>query len=115
MRAIYKICPATEWVDAQQKGTFEGSDIDRRDGFIHFSTRDQVAETAEKHFSGLSDLVLVMVDADALGHGLKWEAARGGRLFPHLYGLLDTAAAIGVKELPDGRERALLFASLPVE
>ncbi len=115
MRAIYKICHAAEWAEARRAGTFVGSDADRRDGFIHFSTRDQVAETAARYFSGLEDLVLVMVDADLLGHRLKWEPARGGALFPHLYGQLDTAAAIWVKDLPAGDARASYFGNLPIE
>ena len=103
MRAIHKICGAAEWAEAYRTGTFGGSDIDRRDGFIHFSTRDQAGETAARYFSSLDDLVLVMVDADVLGHRLKWEPARGGALFPHLYSQLVTAAAIWVKDLAGRR------------
>lgn len=112
MRAIYRICGVAEWVEAHRTGTFAGSDIDRRDGFIHFSTRDQVSETAARYFSDLDDLVLVMVDAELLGHRRKWEPARGGALFPHLYGQLDTAAAIWVKELPADEARASYLAKL---
>jgi uncharacterized protein (DUF952 family) len=115
MRAIYKICSAAEWAEARRTGRFVGSDIDHRDGFIHFSTRDQVGETAARYFSGLDDLVLVMVDPDALGHRLKWEPARGGALFPHLYGQLDTTAAIWVKELPAGEASASFIANLPMD
>ena len=115
MRAIYKICGAAEWAEARRMGTFAGADVDRRDGFIHFSTRDQVAETAARYFSDLDDLALVMVDADAMGPRLKWEPARGGALFPHLYGRLDTAAAIWVKDLPATEARASYFAKLPIE
>jgi uncharacterized protein (DUF952 family) len=115
MRAIYKICGAAQWAKARRMGMFVGSDVDRRDGFIHFSTRDQVAETAARYFSDLDDLVLVMVDADALGHRLKWEPARDGTLFPHLYGRLDTAAAIWAKDLPASEARASYFAKLPMD
>ena len=115
MRAIYKICSTAEWAEARRIGTYAGSDVDRRDGFIHFSTGDQVAETAVRYFSSLDDLVLLMVDADALGHRLKWESARGGALFPHLYGQLDTAAAIWVKALPAREARASYLARLPMD
>jgi uncharacterized protein (DUF952 family) len=115
MRAIYKICSAVEWEEAQRTGGFVGSSIDRRDGFIHFSTRDQVSETAARYFSDLDGLVLVMVDADALGHRLKWEPARGGALFPHPFGPLDTAAAIWVKKLPADNTRASYLANLPID
>jgi uncharacterized protein (DUF952 family) len=111
--AIYKICTADEWAQAQRIGKFTGSEVDRLDGYIHFSTRGQVAETATKYFSHLSGLLLVMVNADRLGPSLKWEPSRGGALFPHLYAPLDTAAAIQVKEMPDGEPRAAFLAGLP--
>ena len=74
-----------------------------------------MGETAARYFSGLDDLVLVMVDADALGQRLKWEPARDGALFPHLYGQLDTAAAIWAKVLPATEARAPYFANLPID
>jgi uncharacterized protein (DUF952 family) len=113
VRTIYKVCTAEEWAEAQRNGKFVGSEVDLRDGFIHFSTREQLDETAAKHFSHLRGLVLVTVDADQLGPSLKWEPSRGGALFPHLYAPLDTAAAIWVKELPDGETRAAFLAGLP--
>jgi uncharacterized protein (DUF952 family) len=100
MATIYKICSAQEWREAERDGAFRGSEVDRRDGYIHFSTADQAGETARKHFAGQNDLVLVSVDADALGSGLKWEPSRGGALFPHLYGELPVTAAIRVEPLP---------------
>jgi uncharacterized protein (DUF952 family) len=99
---IYKICPAALWRAAERAGVFHGSDVDRRDGFIHFSTAAQAAETAARHFSGQRDLVLVAVEAAALGPDLKWEPSRGGALFPHLYGALDLAAVRRVDPLPLG-------------
>src|SRR5215468_7279663 len=97
---IYKICDSTLWRDAEGKGVFCGAGVDMRDGFIHFSTAAQVRATAEKHFAGAADLVLVSVDADALGEQLKWEVSRGGDLFPHLYGPLRLAAVWSVEPLP---------------
>ena len=103
MAILYKICPAPLWRAAERDGRFRGSEVDLRDGFIHFSTAAQVAETAAKHFAGQRDLVLVRVDASALGDRLKWEPARGGALFPHLYGDLDLTAVMQVAPLPLGR------------
>ena len=108
MPTLYKICPATLWREAERSGAFRGSEVDIRDGFIHFSTPEQAAETAAKHFFGQHDLVLVRVDAGKLGDRLKWEPSRGGALFPHLYGALDVAAVIKVDSLPlgaDGRHK----------
>src|SRR5262245_30376299 len=96
---IYKICTAVEWREAEQAGTYRGSAADRRDGFIHFSTGTQAAETAAKWFIGQHDLVLIAVDAGALGDSLKWEPSRGGALFPHLYGALPLDAVRRVDPL----------------
>ncbi len=97
---IYKICPASLWAEAERSGVFLGAPIDRKDGYIHFSAADQVAETAAKHFSGVHDLVLIAVDAELLGPKLKWETSRGGALFPHLVGSLPLNAVLWVKRLP---------------
>jgi uncharacterized protein (DUF952 family) len=99
---IYKICPAALWREAERNGAFRGSEVDLRDGFIHFSSAAQVGETAAKHFAGQHDLVLVHVDAAKLGDKLKWEPSRGGALFPHLYGELDLAAVSRAEPLPLG-------------
>jgi uncharacterized protein (DUF952 family) len=97
---IYKICPASAWREAERQGTYRGSADDARDGFIHFSTATQVRGTAEKYFSGQKGLFLIAVDAAALGDSLRWEPARGGELFPHLYGELEFDAVISVIDLP---------------
>jgi len=112
MPTIYKICPATLWRDAERLGKFPSSEVDRRDGFIHFSTAEQVTETAAKHFAGQRDLVLLQVDATKLGARLKWEPSRGGALFPHLYGDLDPAAVTKVDLLPLGPDGRHLFPAL---
>lgn len=96
---IFKICPRSAWDDACRDGRYAGSGDDKRDGFIHFSARHQVAATAAKYFRGQQDLVLVAIDAQRLGDNLKWEPSRGGDLFPHLYGDLDPASARAVLHL----------------
>ncbi|MES2197332.1 MAG: DUF952 domain-containing protein [Pseudomonadota bacterium] len=99
MRRIYKICPASAWREAERQGVYRGSADDARDGFIHFSSPTQVAETARKHFAGQTGLFLIAVDADALGDALRFEPSRNDELFPHLYGELDLGAVTGVHEL----------------
>jgi uncharacterized protein (DUF952 family) len=100
MTIIYKICTAAEWREASRAGVYRGSAVDQRDGFIHFSTAEQAVETAQKHFAGQPDLVLVSIDATTLGESLRYEPSRGGALFPHLYGELDLAAVLRVAPLP---------------
>ncbi len=106
---IYKICTAAEWREAERAGVFGGSAVDRRDGFIHLSTASQAAETARRHFMGQRDLVLLSVDANALGERLRYEPSRGGDLFPHLYGDLDLAAVIRIEPLLLDAEGRHLF------
>jgi uncharacterized protein (DUF952 family) len=96
---IYKLTTRGDWALAQQTGTYTGSADDARDGYIHFSAGHQLAGTARKYFRNVADLLLVTVPVAALGAALRWEASRGGDLFPHLYGVLPVAAATTVTPL----------------
>jgi len=99
LRRIYKLMNTPAWEAAQTAGEFLGSADDERDGFIHFSDGEQVQETARLYFKGQADLVLLTVDADRLGEGLKWEVSRGGALFPHLFGPMPVTAVIDERDL----------------
>lgn len=102
---IYKICGQAEWTAAVAQGVYRGSPDDLRDGFIHFSAAEQVRGTAAKWFAGRLDLVLIALDPRSLGPQLRYEASRGGALFPHLYAELPTRHALALYPLPwNGRE-----------
>jgi len=103
---IYKIVDADTWAAARTAGRFDGAGIDLADGYIHFSARDQVAETARLHFAGREDVLLVAVDPARLGDALKWEESRGGALFPHLYAPLTMDAVAWVRPMPLGPDGA---------
>ena len=103
---IFKLVATAEWRAAESAGAFDGAEVDRADGYIHFSTAAQAAETAAKWFAGREDLTLVAVDPEALGANLKWEPSRGDALFPHLYASLPMSAVVWSRPLPlgpDGR------------
>ena len=105
---IYKIVTSEHWGEAEKAGVFKGAPVDLADGYIHFSTADQVAETAAKHFAGQDNLLIVAVEAGALGQTLIFEPSRGGQLFPHLYDDLPLHAVRSVQPLPlgaDGRHQ----------
>jgi uncharacterized protein (DUF952 family) len=102
MALIFKICPQDMWREAEAAGVFGGAPIDRQDGYIHFSTAAQLRETAAKHFTARSDLVLVAVAESDLGDKLRYEPSRGGDLFPHLYAPLQLSAVRWVVQLPLG-------------
>jgi uncharacterized protein (DUF952 family) len=108
---IYKIATADAHAAAQAAGVFTGMPIDLADGYIHFSSAEQLAETLALHFRGQSGLMLLAVRTDAVADRLKWEPSRGGALFPHLYGPLPmtavawtapvSVAADGAVDLPE--------------
>lgn len=101
---IYKILRAAEWAQLQRDGSSAGAPIDIADGYVHFSTAEQAAETAAKHFAGETDLVILALEADGM-QALKWEVSRGGALFPHLYAPLRLADILWHAPLPwDGAQ-----------
>lgn len=98
---VLKLVPAASWRQAEAEGVFHGAPVDLADGFIHFSTGAQVAETARRHFRGVADLLVVAVAATRLGAALRFEPSRGGDLFPHLYAPLPLSAVVAVAPLAD--------------
>jgi len=104
MAKVYKIAARTDWDGAVRNGAFQGAAIDLRDGYIHLSTAAQAQETARLHFAGQTGLVLLRIDAAALGAALKWEPSRGGALFPHLYGPLACELVEAVTEIALGAD-----------
>jgi len=96
---VYKILADAALEAAKSEGQFMGSADDLRDGFIHLSAGHQVEGTLAKHYAGQEDLLLVTLDPERLGAGLKWEESRGGDLFPHLYGPLALDAIVSVDRL----------------
>jgi uncharacterized protein (DUF952 family) len=103
---VYRVLLSAEWQEMLAHRQFNGSAIDKRDGYIHLSTREQVAGTIAAHFADVeSELVVVEVDAASLGDNLRWERSRGGAVFPHLYDVLDARAvtrAMGADEFQRG-------------
>ena len=104
MSLIYKICDVDLWEKAKAEGHFIGAEIDLRDGFIHFSTAEQLGETLLLHFERVENLLLLTIDGRRLD--VKWEPARAGKLFPHLYDILPLSAVLAINPLlldDDGR------------
>jgi uncharacterized protein (DUF952 family) len=97
---LYKVLRTAEWHEAQTQRVITGSPDDVRDGFIHLSTRAQLAGTLARHFAGEAGLVVLEIAADRLSAGLRWEPSRDGALFPHLYGLLPLDAVIRTIAIP---------------
>ena len=92
----FKILTAQQWADFERERVFRGAPVDVADGYIHLSTAEQLEGTLEKHFAGQSDLRIVEVDLAQLEKMVRWEEARGGALFPHLYGELPMHVVVGI-------------------
>lgn len=101
---IFKIEEQAVWQDACAAGLYTGAPVDVADGFIHFSSADQVFGTLTKHFSSRKNLLLIAIDADKLGAALKWEVSRGGALFPHLYADLTMDSVVEARPIPDSHD-----------
>jgi uncharacterized protein (DUF952 family) len=106
---IYHMCKREEWEAARAAGRYAGSSQDAADGFIHFSTAAQIVESAARHRTGQGGMVIIEVDAAALGDTLRWEASRSGQLFPHVYGGLSLGAVRRVAALPLGAHGRHIF------
>ena len=102
---IYKIASVADWAAAKKAGQLVGTPVDLADGYIHFSTAAQLAETLDRHYRGKAGLVLATVDPESVAADLRWEPSRGGQLFPHLYAPLPMNVVIAERKLdarPDG-------------
>ena len=109
---IFHMCRIDEWDHAVGRGRYAGSTQDAADGFIHFSTAEQIVESAAKHRAGQDGLVIVAADTARCGPWLEWEASRGGALFPHLYSDLAMDAVVGAHLLPLGSDGNHQFPAL---
>ena len=108
-KTIYKIFRTAEWSAADGLSAFAGSPDDIRDGFIHFSTAEQLRGTLEKYFADEGEIIIVSFDAQGFGDDLKWEVSRGGMKFPHLYVDLSLEAALQVTRLTRDNSGGLIL------
>jgi uncharacterized protein (DUF952 family) len=99
---IYKVLRPAEWAELDTAGLSPGAPVDRADGFVHFSTAEQLRGTLDKHFAGETGLMLLAVDADAAEAALRWERSRAGALFPHLYRAIERADLVWARPLDAG-------------
>ena len=109
----FKILSCADWRATLAEGAYDGSPVDRADGYIHLSAADQLAVTAARHYAGQSDLMLVEVDLHALGDTLIWEPSRGGALFPHIYGPLPVTATRSVRALSVTADGEMILSENP--
>ncbi|WP_084264911.1 DUF952 domain-containing protein [Sneathiella glossodoripedis] len=112
MTTIFHMADKDAWAEAVSRGSYPGTPMDQEDGFIHMSTAETIVESAAKHRKGVTNLLLLVIDAEELGEKLVWEPARGGILFPHLYEDLDPEKVRKVVPLPLGDDGRHIFPDL---
>ncbi len=109
MAIVFKIMGKADYSASKADGFAVPAAVDRADGFIHLSTEEQALATARLHFAGRDDLVIVGFDAGPLGAALRWEASRGGAMFPHFYGALKMAHAVSASSLKRRADGSFVF------
>ncbi len=99
-KCVFKVLLPSELATLKRDGRFNGAPSDVAVGFIHMSTALQLGGTIEKHFNGVRDACILTVDVEALGEHVRWEVAKNGQIYPHLFGSLpfDAVLAYGPLE-----------------
>jgi uncharacterized protein (DUF952 family) len=95
---LLHIATPAEWEAARAAGEVVPPSL-AAEGFVHCSTRDQLPTTLARHFAGAGDLVLLVLDPDALGAEVRWEESHAGERYPHVYGPIPAAAVLAVERI----------------
>ena len=105
---LYHLALAEDWDPTA--AAYRGSTLGRsfaEEGFVHCSTAEQLQATADRFYTGRSDVLLLTVDPRLLTDEIRIE---GG--FPHLYGPLPTVAVVAATRVPIGPDGRLQLAAL---
>lgn len=102
MAELFHIVDGADWEAAVAAGSYAPPSL-ASEGFIHLSTAEQVPGTLARFYADVPGLVLLTLDADALGDALRWDDVLhpdgSTGTFPHLYRALDPAEARGLRPL----------------
>lgn len=104
---VYHIIPRLEWEQAQAAGVYSPASL-ATEGFIHASTREQAADTANRYYHGQPGLLLLAIDTEKTTAEVRMDPVELHGVqtrYPHIYGPLNLDAVVAVAELapqPDG-------------
>ena len=115
---IYHLAPRVDWEVAQEKGEYRAESL-KIEGFIHCSTKEQVAPVANAFYASQKGLVLLIIDSEKLKSPLQWDSpahpapesapkSLHGK-FPHIYGALNLDAVIEVREFEADEEGVFYY------
>ncbi len=106
---ILHIARREEWEAEQAEGFYSPANFER-EGFIHGSLPEQILGSAQKHYLGQRDLVLLGIDSRRVQAEIRFENLVGGsQPFPHIYGKLNRDAVIGTSSFEANSEGAFLL------
>ena len=83
MALIFHLIAPKEWEAVLNKSHYAPASL-ATEGFIHFSTKEQVLRTAKRFFGEQEEMVVLEVSEKQVKPQLKWEES-DGVLFPHVY------------------------------
>jgi uncharacterized protein (DUF952 family) len=96
---ICHILSLSDWKKAREEGSYQPPSL-QQEGFIHFSTPQQVIKTANRFYAQQTDLCLLLVDENQLVAELRFENTEGVQeAFPHLYGPLNLESVLDIQPL----------------
>ena len=96
---IYHIITQEAWEQTQGSTHYSAPSL-ATEGFIHFSTLEQVAGSANRYYAGRDDILLLEIDPAKVTTPFVYEAPknpdRAHERFPHLYAPLNLDAVVRV-------------------
>lgn len=106
MTEILRITTREIWEQALARGEFRSDDL-AAEGFIHCSTPEQLPYVHEKFYKGQTGLIVLRIDPEKLESPLVWENPHETlKLFPHVYGPIQTSAVTDVVDVETIVEKA---------
>lgn len=95
---LLHVVPEPEWT-AGPEAPYRPASL-ASEGFVHCSPDEDTAlAIVEAHYRDVpGPLLLLLLDEALLTAEVRWEGS-GDRRFPHVYGPLDRAAVVGVREI----------------
>jgi ligand-binding SRPBCC domain-containing protein/uncharacterized protein (DUF952 family) len=103
-QALYHIATVADWEAGRAAGSYRAPSLES-EGFIHCSSRPQLAPVARAFFAGRTDVVVLRLDPARLDAEVRWEDAPGPTPgpFPHVHGPIPVAAVVDVTPLTGRR------------
>ncbi len=96
---IYHVTTKAQWQKALDAGYFEEPSL-HTEGFIHNSTKEQVAGVLERYYKNKMDLVLLHIEEANLKAPLKYELASSvNEMFPHIFGAINMEAVTKITDI----------------